>query len=136
MTILKGEISEKINREFRKLAMKRFGYEKGAISKAIEEAILKWIIDQNNIDSEEERERIINNEFYQKEKKKLFIEYPNKIISICNGDIAEIGDNFSLIEKKTKENHPNVKHCLIINTAVQYKRRRAGLGWQLKRIKK
>jgi len=128
MTILKGEIPEKINHEFRKLAMKRFGYEKGAISKAIEEAILKWIIEQNNIDSEEERERIINNEFYQKEKKNLVLEYPNKIISICNGDIAEMGEDFSLVEKRTKKKYPNVKHCLIINTAVQYKRRRAGLG--------
>ncbi len=136
MTILKGEISEQISHEFRKLAMKRFGYEKGAISKALEEAILKWVMEQNDRDSEEERERSINNEYYQKEKRRLFSEYPNKIISICNGTIAEIGEDFSSVEEKTKEKYPNIKHSLIVNTAIQHKRRRAGLGWQLKRIRK
>ena len=41
--MIRARIDEKIERRFRELAMKRFGYGKGALTKAIEEAILKWI---------------------------------------------------------------------------------------------
>jgi len=40
---LRVQIDQKLERKFRELAMKRFGYAKGALSKAAEEAILKWI---------------------------------------------------------------------------------------------
>ncbi|MHA1651236.1 MAG: hypothetical protein ACTSYB_13665 [Candidatus Helarchaeota archaeon] len=135
MTILKGEISEKINQEFRKLAMQRFGYEKGAISKALEEAILKWIIEQRGNSDIEQKERIENNVVYIRERKKLFREYPNKYVTICKGTIAEVGDDFFTTLEKTKTKYPNVKHCLIIKTAKK-ERQRARLGWRIKRIQK
>jgi len=40
---LRLQISQKLERKFRELAMKRFGYGKGALSRAAEEAVLKWI---------------------------------------------------------------------------------------------
>lgn len=40
---LRVKIDQKIERKFREAAMKKFGYGKGALSKAAEEAILKWI---------------------------------------------------------------------------------------------
>lgn len=40
---LRVQINAKIERRFREAAMKRFGYGKGALSKAAEEAILDWI---------------------------------------------------------------------------------------------
>jgi hypothetical protein len=42
MTILEGKMPEKIKQKFRKIAMERFKYEKGAISKAMEEAIVNY----------------------------------------------------------------------------------------------
>ncbi len=40
---LRVQIDPKLERKFRETAMKKFGYGKGALSKAAEEAILNWI---------------------------------------------------------------------------------------------
>ena len=40
---LRVQIDHKLELRFRELAMKRFGYAKGSLSKAAEEAIMKWI---------------------------------------------------------------------------------------------
>jgi phage-related protein len=40
---LRVQIDPRLEQKFRELAMKRFGYGKGALSKAAEEAILKWL---------------------------------------------------------------------------------------------
>lgn len=87
---------------------------------------------QNNRDAEE-KEGQINNKFYRENKKRLYAEFPNKYITICKGKIAETGEDFFPTVQKTKENYPAIKHCLIIHTALPAKRRRAGLGWQMKR---
>ena len=36
-------LGKELEKRFRKLAMRRFGYGKGAISKATQEAIMRWI---------------------------------------------------------------------------------------------
>ena len=41
--MIRAKIDKRLERKFRELAMKRFGYGKGALSKAVEEAILKWV---------------------------------------------------------------------------------------------
>jgi len=41
--LIRAKIDEKLELRFRELAMRRFGYTKGALSRAIEEAILRWI---------------------------------------------------------------------------------------------
>jgi hypothetical protein len=40
---IRGSISLEIENRFRKLAMKKFGYGKGSLSKALEEALSIWI---------------------------------------------------------------------------------------------
>lgn len=40
---LRVQIDPRLERKFRETAMKKFGYGKGALSKAAEEAILNWI---------------------------------------------------------------------------------------------
>jgi hypothetical protein len=40
---LRVQIDPKVERKFRESAMKKFGYGKGALSKAAEEAIVNWI---------------------------------------------------------------------------------------------
>jgi hypothetical protein len=40
---LRVQINPKLEQRFREAAMKRFGYGKGALSKAAEEAIINWI---------------------------------------------------------------------------------------------
>ena len=40
---IRGVISKEIEDKFRELAMKKFGYGKGSLSKALEEALRYWI---------------------------------------------------------------------------------------------
>ena len=40
---LRIKIDQKLERKFREAAMRRFGYGKGALSKAAEEAIRRWV---------------------------------------------------------------------------------------------
>jgi hypothetical protein len=42
-SVIKAKIDSRLELRFRELAMRRFGYSKGAISRAVEEAILRWI---------------------------------------------------------------------------------------------
>jgi len=41
--VIKAKIDSRLELRFRELAMRKFGYSKGAISRAVEEAILRWI---------------------------------------------------------------------------------------------
>ncbi|MGD0329656.1 MAG: hypothetical protein ABSB40_04315 [Nitrososphaeria archaeon] len=45
---LRVQIDKKLEQKFRELAMKRFGYAKGALSKAAEEAFTQWTSMQEN----------------------------------------------------------------------------------------
>ena len=40
---IRGMVANETEERFRRLAMKRFGYGKGSLSKALEAAIRKWI---------------------------------------------------------------------------------------------
>ena len=40
---IRGAVTTNIEDMFRKLAMKKFGYKKGSLSQALEEAICQWI---------------------------------------------------------------------------------------------
>ena len=48
--MLRGRLDRKLELKFRELAMKKFGYGKGALSKALEEAVMQWIL---TVESEE-----------------------------------------------------------------------------------
>lgn len=49
--VLKVEFDEAFERRFRELAMKKYGYSKGSIKKAGEEAIQSWIEEEEEIES-------------------------------------------------------------------------------------
>jgi hypothetical protein len=42
---IRGSISPELENKFREMAMKKFGYGKGSLSKALEEALYIWIND-------------------------------------------------------------------------------------------
>ncbi|HUS89903.1 MAG TPA: putative peptidoglycan binding domain-containing protein [Desulfosporosinus sp.] len=48
---IRGVVTANIEDRFRKLAMKKFGYRKGSLSQALEEAIRQWI-ESNKIEGE------------------------------------------------------------------------------------
>jgi len=41
--LIRAKIDGRLELRFRELAMRRFGYGKGALSRAVEEAILRWV---------------------------------------------------------------------------------------------
>ncbi|MBI5253159.1 MAG: hypothetical protein HY930_01995 [Euryarchaeota archaeon] len=43
MSGIRVQLSKRVEKKFRETAMKRFGYGKGALSKAAEEAFQKWL---------------------------------------------------------------------------------------------
>ena len=43
LIMIRAKIDERLERKFRELAMKKFGYGKGSLTRAVEEAILRWI---------------------------------------------------------------------------------------------
>lgn len=49
--MIRAKLDKKVEQRFREAAMRRFGYCKGALSKAVEEAILRWMssIEAENI---------------------------------------------------------------------------------------
>lgn len=51
MAETKINISNEVDKKFRETAMKRFGYGRGSISKAVEEAIVQWLIKEDKINS-------------------------------------------------------------------------------------
>ncbi len=46
---IKVNLNEKKERKFRERAMRKFGFRKGALSKAINEAIDAWLIQEENV---------------------------------------------------------------------------------------
>lgn len=42
--VLRGQIDKKLERKFREAAMRRFGFGKGALTKALEEAVGRWVL--------------------------------------------------------------------------------------------
>ena len=45
---LRVQIDKKLEHKFRELAMRRFGYSKGSLSKAAEEALTNWVSTQED----------------------------------------------------------------------------------------
>jgi hypothetical protein len=47
MSEVRGVMLVEVEKKFRKLAMEKFGYGKGSLSKALEEALVNWINVEN-----------------------------------------------------------------------------------------
>ncbi len=52
---IRGIVDSKCENKFRELAMKEFGYGKGSLSKAVEDALKIWISNNENLRSKENR---------------------------------------------------------------------------------
>uniref|UniRef100_A0A7J3X6Z7 XACb0070 ribbon-helix-helix domain-containing protein n=1 Tax=Thermofilum pendens TaxID=2269 RepID=A0A7J3X6Z7_THEPE len=43
LAVIRASVDRGLERRFRELAMKRFGYAKGSLQRAVEEAIMRWV---------------------------------------------------------------------------------------------
>jgi len=53
---IRGVVARETEEKFRRLAMKKFGYGKGSLSKALEVALIQWIQMSDFKDSEEPKQ--------------------------------------------------------------------------------
>ena len=126
MTYIKGSIPKELDDEFRKEIAKRFGLRKGALSKALEEAILQWIENRHDIKS-------INKDMpYKNFKDRLMQEYPNKFIIMKDDEILEVADSIIQASQQARKNYPEIKNFTLIHT-VPTKHYRRQLGWRMRR---
>ena len=75
MAIIKGEIPEELEKEFRKLIAEKYGLKKGNISLALKNAIEEWIAKQKRILG-------MKNNYNAERIESLRIKYPEQYIVI------------------------------------------------------
>ena len=128
MTYIKGSISEELDDEFRKEVAKRFGLRKGALSKALEEAIRQWIENSRGLKSHNETTTI------KSYKNRLMQEYPNKFVIMKDDQVLEVADSIIEATQQARKNYPEINKFTLIHT-VSTKHHRRQLGWRMRRIK-
>ena len=126
MTYIKGTIPKELDDEFRKEVAKKFGLRKGALSKALEEAILQWIESRHDVRS------INKGTPYKNLKDRLLQEYPNKFVVMKDDKVLEVADSIITATQQARENYPEIKNFTLIHT-VPNKHYRRQLGWRIRR---
>ena len=141
MVIIKAEIDEDLKRKLWEKAFKKFGYSKGALSKAIREAIEKWVQEEfkqtDEFAMEMERLRNLNNAFFEKIESELIEKYPGMYGAIAKGKLLGIAKSFHEIIKIANEKAPNEPHRLIFKIPDKTKKhkKRGKLGWRSSVVK-
>ncbi|MBS7626750.1 hypothetical protein KEJ51_06925 [Candidatus Bathyarchaeota archaeon] len=125
MVVIKGHIPEDLERNFRRKAMERYGYSKGAISKALEKAIQLWL-EQETDETEQER---INNEAYARLKNEIFRGYFGKYVAMENGEIVASGESLRDVWLPPRR---KASHRLVFKVGEEYPRS-VRLGWRVLR---
>jgi hypothetical protein len=127
MAIVKGFVSEVLEESFRRKAMEKYGYSKGAISKALEKAIELWL----ELETGETEEERVNNEAYAKLKDEILRSYTGKYVAIAKGKIVASADSLAEAYLAPKG---NVSHRLVFKVGDRPPRR-VRLGWRVSREK-
>ena len=126
MTYIKGSIPKELDDEFRKEIAKRFGLRKGALSRALEEAILQWIEKRHDI-------KLINKETpYIIFKDRLMQKYPDKFVILKDDKVLEVADSIIQASQQARRNYPEIKNFTVIHT-VSTKHTRRQLGFRMRR---
>lgn len=125
MAVVKGFVSEALEESFRRKAMEKYGYSKGAISKALEKAIEMWL----ELEKDETEDERVNNKAYAKLKDEILRSYTGKYVAIAEGKIVASGDSLTdvYIEPKGR-----VSHRLVFKVGEKPPRR-VHLGWRVSR---
>jgi len=125
MAVVKGFVSEALEESFRRKAMEKYGYSRGAISKALEKAIEMWL----ELETDETEDERVNNKAYAKLKDEILRDYAGKYVVIAEGKIVASGDSLDdvYIEPKGR-----VSHRLVFKVGEELPRR-VHLGWRVSR---
>jgi len=125
MAVVKGFVSDALEESFRRKAMEKYGYSKGAISKALEKAIGLWL----ELETDETEEERLNNEAYVKLKDEILRSYTGKYVAIAKGKIVASGDSLTEVCHAPKG---KFSHRLVFKVGEELPRR-VHLGWRVSR---
>ncbi|MFQ6074857.1 MAG: DUF5678 domain-containing protein [Candidatus Bathyarchaeia archaeon] len=125
MVLIKGSLSKELVELFRKKAMERYGYSRGAISKALEAAIELWLQHEYEFNDEERK----NEEAFEKLKDSLEKEYSGMYVAIAGGELVAVGETLQETLEKSDEVKPGVGHRLVFKVGEEYPER-VRLGWR------
>lgn len=82
-TMIKGELPKELEEMFRRKAMEKYGYSKGAISRALEAAVKLWLkYDYESVEEEES-----NNRAFESMVDELEEKYPGMYVVIAGGKL-------------------------------------------------
>jgi len=125
VAVVKGSVSQTLEESFRRKAMEKYGYSKGAISKALEKAIELWL----ELETDETEEKKANNDAYAKLKDEILQDYAGKYVSIAQGKIVASGDSLRDVWRAAKG---KASHRLVFKVGEEPPRR-VRLGWRVSR---
>lgn len=100
---------------------------KGALSKALEEAIHQWIENRSDFKS-------LNKITPHKSlKDRVMLKYPNKFVIVKDDEVLEVADSVIKATQQARKNYPKIKRFTLIHT-VSKKPHQRQLGWRMRRI--
>lgn len=122
--MVKGSIPRELEEEFREKAMEKFGYGKGALSSALEEAILKWLSEEEDADED----AALNNKAYRRLKGELQEEYQGRYVCIADGELHAVCDSLEDAYDRVGEK----RHAIVYKVGEE-PREEVRLGWRVER---
>jgi len=121
--LIKGSIPKEIEEIFRRRAMQKYGYSKGAVSKALEAAIKLWLRYEYDLKGEEE----LNNKAFEEVVSELEAKFPGMYAVIAEGQLSGVYKSF---EEALKTNVREGSSHRIIFRIGEKPKPTVRLGWR------
>lgn len=115
-------IPKELEERFRKRAMEKYGYSKGVISKALEEAIRLWLGRDDELVSEEES----NNRAFESIIGELEERYRGKYVVIAGGKLVSVHES---LEEALSAERGRYSHRIVFKVGERHAGR-VRLGWR------
>jgi len=122
--LIKGSIPKEIEEIFRRRAMEKYGYSKGAVSKALEAAIKLWLRHEYEVTEEEK----LNNKAFEEILNELEAKFPGMYAVIAKGQLVGVHKS---LEEALKTNIKEESHRIVFKIGEKPKPW-VRLGWRAK----
>jgi len=120
MVIIKADVPEALDQKFRETVLKRYGFKKGVLTRALIDAIEKWMEDQNiereKSNQESDHVKFVSNNFPK-----------DKYLALKNNEIIVETDNLKELWKMLPSD-PGTPYKIITPNLPEKKK--VKLGWR------
>lgn len=122
--MIKGRVPKRLEEIFRRKAMEKYGYSKGAISKALEAAIRLWLRYDYELTDEEES----NNRAFESMIGELEAKYRGMYVVIANGRLISVHKS---LEEALRVEERGYAHRIVFKVGEKPVGR-VRLGWRVR----